>query len=100
MGADRIPRMRWRVLRGCFLVLIFVAGVTSVQYYLTREPDLLSAALLVANTSGWGAGSRFNTSSGIHWLSDDEVMFARFEGESPKNPNAIRDPRKRIIYTR
>jgi hypothetical protein len=61
-----------------------------------RERLLLPQSTLVADMSGWGEGRRFYNSIGIHWLSDDSLLYNRFINIGDSNhPNG-----NRIIYRR
>jgi hypothetical protein len=88
-----------RKLRKTLIIFILTAGTAlCVCLFRPHEPSLLDRATKIADFSGWGAGEKsgynsraqYFNSVGIHWLSDHEVLFDRFEG--PKQ--------KQVIYKR
>jgi hypothetical protein len=61
--------------------LILVAGLICFARFLFHpEPRLLDRARFIAATDQWHLGGRFNNDIGINWLSDEDILFSRFEG--------------------
>jgi hypothetical protein len=83
--------MRRAMIRWLRAVILIGIAAALVFFLYPREPRLLDRAMKVADTKEWHGGRRFNVDTGIHWLSDEEVLFSRYEG--PKKED-------RVIYAR
>jgi hypothetical protein len=88
LSRKTISRVRWGLL-----FLVIVVGISFLTWhFLPREQLLLEHAQRVADTTQWGAGGRrFNESIGNYWLSNQEVLFDRYEGTQHDD---------RVIYKR
>ena len=63
------------------LGLVGVGGLLGMGWRLfPREPSLLGRATVIANTAPWHEGERFRSDLGVHWLSESDILFCRFEG--------------------
>jgi hypothetical protein len=70
-----------KIVRRSVFGLLLVAAVVLLTWKLTpREPMLLDRATPLAHTDRWYHGRRFNSSIGAHWLSNEEILFDRYEG--------------------
>lgn len=85
MAGPKRKRRRWPV---AFLA-VGLLGILSWQLWPTN--NLIARSTRVADTKDWSGGERFNVSIGMHWLSNEDILFDRYEGS---------DKNQRVIYRR
>ncbi|HLK59673.1 MAG TPA: hypothetical protein VKU00_24140, partial [Chthonomonadaceae bacterium] len=82
----RNHRKFWCVLSPALLVVVLAIWCLSL-----RTPLLLQRATRIADTTAWYGGERFNEDIGVHWLSDHELLYSKFEGPQSQ---------QRVLYRR
>lgn len=84
--------MKKKRLAQILLGVALVGGaVGAIWRFVPRESLLLQRAAAIAATVPWHQGERFRHDMGVHWLSDDALLYCRFEGT---------DGRERVVYRR
>lgn len=77
---------KWLLLFALVLLVVGAGG-----RFWPRERLLLERATPVIKTEDFHLGERFNYGLDVHWLSNDEILFSRFEGPQKHD---------RVIYRR